>query len=92
MQIHGATSVHGSHAINAPHAARLDAASQPMRAGSVTDTVDISETGRLLELAASLPEIRNDRVQSLRAQIASGMYETNEKLDLAVERLLDEIA
>jgi hypothetical protein len=30
-------------------------------------------------------------VQSIRAQIASGTYETTGKLDVAVNRLLDEI-
>ena len=92
MQIQSATHVHGPHAISAPHAARLDAAHQPLRAGAVTDTVDISETGRLLEMAAQLPDIRGDRVQDIRAQIAGGVYETSDKLDMALERLLDEIA
>ncbi|MES1213395.1 MAG: flagellar biosynthesis anti-sigma factor FlgM, partial [Singulisphaera sp.] len=76
-----------------PHAAaRADAASAMTRAGSTQDIVDISETGRLLEMAAQLPDIRSDRVAELRAQIAQGNYDSAEKLDLAVERLLDEIA
>ena len=92
MQIHSATHVHGPHAINTPHAARVDSAQQHMRAGAATDTVDISETGRLLEMAAGLPDIRSDRVQQLRAEISQGSYETSDKLDMALERLLDEIA
>jgi hypothetical protein len=32
-----------------------------------------------------------DRVNEIRAQIAAGTYETDEKLDIAVGRLLDEI-
>ena len=47
---------------------------------------------RNFEMAAQLPEIRSDRVAQLRAQIADGSYDTAEKLDLAMERLLDEIA
>ena len=92
MQIYGATHVHGPHTVNAPHAARVDSAHQPMRTGGAADIVDISDTGRLLEMAAQLPDIRADRVQQLRTQIAQGGYDTAEKLDLAVERLLDEIA
>ncbi len=92
MQIYGAASVHGAQAINAPHAARLDSAQPSMRGGAVTDTLDISETGRLLEMAAQLPDIRADRVEQLRTAIAQGGYDTAEKLDLALERLLDEIA
>ena len=92
MQIYGPTHVHGPQAIAAPHAARLGGAQQPVQAGAVTDTVDISETGRLLEMTAQLPDIRADRVEQLRTQIAQGSYETADKLDMALERLLDEIA
>ncbi|HEY4311231.1 MAG TPA: flagellar biosynthesis anti-sigma factor FlgM [Pirellulales bacterium] len=93
MQIHGVTQLHGAQAINAPHAAtRTDSTAVAQRTSATADVVDISETGRLMEMAAQLPEIRADRVAELRAQIANGSYDTAEKLDLAVERLLDEIA
>lgn len=36
-------------------------------------------------------EIRIDRVAQLRREIADGSYETPEKLDAALDRLLDEI-
>ena len=63
MQIHSVSHVHGTHAISAPHAAaRPESTSAAMRAGSTADVVDISETGRLLEMAAQLPDIRSDRV------------------------------
>jgi anti-sigma28 factor (negative regulator of flagellin synthesis) len=35
--------------------------------------------------------MREDRVEAVRLQIAEGTYETNDKLNIAVERLLDEI-
>ncbi|MDP6556758.1 MAG: flagellar biosynthesis anti-sigma factor FlgM [Pirellulaceae bacterium] len=38
-----------------------------------------------------MPDVRTDRVAELRAQIASGAYETDAKLDVALDRLLDEI-
>ncbi len=37
-------------------------------------------------------EIRIDRVAEIRRQIAEGTYETAERLDTAVERLLDQFA
>ena len=92
MQIYGPTHVHGPQAISAPHAARVDATRQTVSAGATHDTVDISETGRLLEMAGALPAIRGDRVAQIRAELAQGAYETADKLDLALERLLDEIA
>lgn len=39
-----------------------------------------------------MPDVRADRVSQLRAQIANGTYETADKLDLAMNRLLDELA
>jgi len=38
-----------------------------------------------------LPEIRTDRVAQIREAIESGTYETEEKLNVAIDRLLDEI-
>ena len=37
-------------------------------------------------------EIRIDRVAEIRRQIADGSYETPEKLDAALDRLLDQLA
>jgi len=45
----------------------------------------------LTEQTHEIPDIRQDRVDSIRAQIAKGTYETDAKLDVAIERLLDEI-
>ena len=45
-----------------------------------------------LKLArTSAPEVRQEQVDAIREQIAAGTYETPEKLDKAVDRLLDEI-
>ena len=38
-----------------------------------------------------LPEIRTDRVAQIREALEAGTYETQEKLDIAIDRLLDEI-
>jgi negative regulator of flagellin synthesis FlgM len=53
--------------------------------------LDISPEAELLSQVRDLPEIRQDRVNDLRAQIKNGTYDTDEKLDLALSRLLDEI-
>ena len=37
-------------------------------------------------------EIRIDRVAEIRRQIADGNYETPEKMDAALDRLLDQLA
>jgi len=92
MHIYGTSQVHGAQQVSAPHAARIDSTRTASPAPAVSDSVDISPAGRLLEMAAQLPEMRMDRVQQLRAEIAGGAYESSAKLDTAIERLLDEIA
>ena len=47
---------------------------------------------QLVELSHRLSDIRQQRVIAVRQQIVAGMYETSDKLNVAVERLLDEIA
>ena len=39
-----------------------------------------------------ISDIRAERVAEIREQIAAGQYETADKLDSAMDRLLDEIA
>jgi len=92
MQIYGLSQVHGAQQVSAPHAARPTEASRPMGELHGADEVAISDTGELLAQIRDLPDMRADRVAELRSAIASGVYESSEKLDLAVERLLDEIA
>jgi negative regulator of flagellin synthesis FlgM len=91
MYIQGASYVHGAQAINAPHRSyNSQPASSPSRA-SATDELDISSEADMVSRARELPDIRADKVASIKAQIAKGTYDTDEKLDLALSRLLDEI-
>lgn len=50
-----------------------------------------AQASQLAEVAKSLPDVRMDLVTRVRAEIARGVYETPEKLELAVGHLLDEI-
>ena len=54
------------------------------------DQVDISAEAQSISQTSG--EFRSDRVNEIRAQISSGVYETPEKIDAAMSRLLDEIA
>jgi hypothetical protein len=47
------------------------------------------EVDRLVRTAGSLPETRRDLVERIRAEIEAGTYETPEKVDALVDRLLD---
>ena len=91
MHIYGPSQLHGPQSITAPHGARP---AQPMsrpKAAQIADEVDISEAAQMAEQIQQMPEMREDRVEAVRQQIAAGTYETSDKLNAAVERLLDEI-
>lgn len=54
------------------------------------DQVDISEAAQRLS-SLQQPEIRMDKVEKARQAIAQGNYETPDKIDVVVNRLLKEI-
>ena len=93
MQIHGLGQVHGPQQLRAPHAQQpAQGASTPRGDNVNIDQLDISPQADLVSRARDVPDIRQDRVSEIRNQIADGTYDSEEKLDIALSRLLDEIA
>jgi flagellar biosynthesis anti-sigma factor FlgM len=90
MQIYGTAHVHSAHSVSAPHPSS-QASPRISSAAAASDELSISDAARFLESANSLPDVRHDLVRDIRAAIAEGRYETGDKLDAAVSRLLDEI-
>jgi negative regulator of flagellin synthesis FlgM len=91
MYIYGMTHIHSAQPIHGPHRPASPAPAANPAAGGA-DQVEISPLAELVAQARDLPEIRADRVAAIRAQIAAGTYETADKLQVAVDRLLDELA
>ena len=54
------------------------------------DRVELSEHARLLERLRHMPRVRPDLVEALRKSIADGTYQSPEKLDAAIELLLQQ--
>jgi negative regulator of flagellin synthesis FlgM len=94
MQINGPSQVHGPHEVNGPHFNNRAKGPQSGKAtaGSAADQVDISPAAEAAIQAAEGGELRSELVTRIRGEIASGTYETAEKLDGALSRLLDEIS
>jgi negative regulator of flagellin synthesis FlgM len=91
MYIYGTSQIHAAQPMNAPH--RMAPTQNTSRGYSAgVDQLDISPEADFVAQARELPEIREERVAALKAQIQSGVYETADKLDMALSRLLDEIA
>ncbi|NLX55941.1 MAG: flagellar biosynthesis anti-sigma factor FlgM [Planctomycetaceae bacterium] len=92
MQIHGPTHVHGPQPINAPHRAAASQSTAQCGYTMGADQLDISREADMVSRIRDIPDVRADRVAEIRAAIEAGTYETPEKLDIAVGRLLDEIS
>ena len=92
MHIYGPSQLHGPQSIGTPHGPRATQPSTRPEAAQIADEVNISEAARFAEQVQQLPEIREDQVEAVRQQIAAGTYETTDKLNIAVDRLLDEIS
>lgn len=93
MNIWGVFSTQGSQGlagvkgVEAAQAAKATAAQQGV--GEVHDAVTLSVDG--VRAAESTSDVRFDRINAIRAAIADGSYDTPEKLDIALDRLLDRL-
>jgi len=47
--------------------------------------------GQLLEKMVELPEVRFEKVLSIRRQICKGQYKLDEKLDATIDKMLEEL-
>jgi anti-sigma28 factor (negative regulator of flagellin synthesis) len=92
MYVYGTNQIHTAQPLNPPHRMTPTAAAGAPRSFAGVDQLDISPEADFVAQTRDLPEIREDRVAALKAQIQSGTYETANRLDVAVSRLLDEIA
>ena len=92
MEIYGAGGTRGPQPIYPRLAEFTIDAGRTVEAGAPRDQVEISPLGQMLDGISRLPEIRHERVEEVRRQIAAGTYETPEKMDVALDRLLDELS
>jgi negative regulator of flagellin synthesis FlgM len=95
MQIFGPFRVSTTQAATGAQRLQPQGQANPASARSATpvDQLDLSSSASRLEGSSSASgggEIRIDRVAELRRQIANGSYDTPEKLDLALDRMLDQ--
>lgn len=47
--------------------------------------------GQLLEKISQLPEVRYEKITTVRRQISMGEYQIDEKLDASIDKLLEEL-
>ena len=92
MNIQGPSPIHGTHGVKGPHSNNRSNSSQASKpTAGPSDEVDISPAGEAAAKAVEGGDIRADLVARVRSEIAAGTYETPEKLDAALEGLLNEL-
>lgn len=57
-----------------------------------SDSVQLSNVAQMLSKINQLPAVRQDLVNQVRSQIAAGTYETQGKLDAAIQNVLQDLA
>jgi len=94
MQINGPSNINGPHQIGRTSQVRQTRPTeQTQSAGPIQDEVEISSpAASYIQQARELPDVRTERVEAIRQQILDGTYMTQEKLEGAIDGLLDELA
>lgn len=95
MNIYGTQLMHGPHAISGPHTINRQQPSAMQQAMSPQTNDQVTLSGAAQQAnqvtdSTTTPsgEIRFDLVNRIRMEIAAGTYETPEKLDAALEKML----
>jgi negative regulator of flagellin synthesis FlgM len=95
MEVQGPGSLQRSVPISpvksAPGQSTAGAKSQTPASSKPNDEVQISSAGQLLDKLSKSPEVRAERLAQIKAAIASGEYDSDEKLEAAMMSLLQSI-
>ncbi len=57
----------------------------------ILENINATPIGQVLKSIAALPEIRQEKVLGVRQQLNDSKYDLNERLDIALEKVLDEL-
>jgi negative regulator of flagellin synthesis FlgM len=91
MEVRGLSSASPPSPISRPDS--TPGVEKPQAAGPVSpkDEVEISSVGKMLDDASRMPGIREQRLAEIKAAIEAGTYETPEKLELALARMVEQL-
>ena len=91
MDVRGLTSARPAMPIERPETTSSPVESAPVGPTSPKDEVEISAVGKMLDDASRTPGVREQRLAQIKAAIEAGTYETPEKLELALNRMLEQL-
>ena len=58
----------------------------------ILENINTTPIGQVLKKIASLPEVRREKVLDVRRQLTEGKYNLNERLDIALDRVLEDLS
>jgi hypothetical protein len=67
------------------------AADEDLIMEQILENLNTTPIGQVLKRIASLPEVRTDKVLGVRQELADGKYNFNERLDVALDKVLEEL-
>ena len=91
MDVNGIGSVSGSFPVRPSQGAARPAPTPDAKPISTDDQVEISSVGRMFDAASRSSDVRSERLAQIKAAIDQGVYDTDDKLEAALERMLSEI-
>jgi negative regulator of flagellin synthesis FlgM len=91
MEVRGLSSASPLSPVSRPEAPAGIEKTQASGPTSPKDEVEISAVGKMLDDASRTPGIREQRLAEIKAAIEAGTYETPEKLEIALGRMIDQL-
>jgi negative regulator of flagellin synthesis FlgM len=91
MEVRGLSSAKPMAPVNRPEGVSTPAQTGTVGIASPRDEVEISGVGKLLDDASRTSGIHEQRLEQIKQAIEAGTYETPEKLELALNRLLQDL-
>lgn len=67
------------------------AAENDLTMEQILENLNATPLGQVLKNIASLPEIRQQKILNVRQQLTEGKYNLNERLEIALDRVLEDL-
>ena len=67
------------------------AADEDLLMEQILKNINTTPIGQVLKKIASLPEVRKEKILNVRRQLTEGKYNLNERLDVALDKVLEDL-
>ena len=57
----------------------------------ILENINTTPIGQVLKKIASLPEVRKEKILDVRRQLTEGKYDLNERLNVALDKVLEDL-